>query len=443
MAEVQVENVTAGYGKSSTVVDQVSFHATAGEMIGIVGPNGSGKSTLLRVMAGLHEVSSGSIRYKNKLLSSFTSSQRAKTVAYLPQFGELTAAYSARQVVEMGRYAYQKSLWPAASNKEDERVIQNAMQQVHVWSKRFHSFHALSGGEKQRVLIARLLAQEPECLLLDEPTNHLDIHYRIELLNYIRRWASEQNRTVVVVMHDIQAAALYCDRVLMLSRGRTEAFDEPAAVFTEKRLAEVYQADIHVSLQHEIKAPAVHWRPPQPEGNGAEDVPLSWSETAYQTEAVSRTALNVYAPSLKKLVYGSVLSVDKIKGAVHIFTDGTGKRPAHTIQCSPGMRVWRKSTGSREAVFGSGQSCFLWIHMAEGWPAQEISSLQLYIQRKAFEWMHARGITGLSHGELKEIMVTAPVKKIEAFPEEQLHWHYLHIGKLIESLLDDYNSASG
>lgn len=442
MVEVQVENVTAGYGKSSTVVDRVSFNIEAGEMIGIVGPNGSGKSTLLRVMAGLHEASSGSIRYKNKPLSSFTSSERAKTVAYLPQFDELAAAYSAHQVVEMGRYAYQKSLWPAANNKEDDQVIQNAMQQMHVWSKRFHSFHALSGGEKQRVLLARLLAQEPECLLLDEPTNHLDIHYRIELLNYIRSWTSEENRAVVVVMHDIQAAALYCDRVLMLSEGRVEAFDEPAAVFTERRLAEVYQADIQVSLQHEIKAPAVHWRPPQPEGNGP-DAPLSWSETAYQIEAVSRAALNVYAPSLKKLVYGSVLSVDKINGTVHIFGDDTREPPAHTIQCSPGMRVWRKSTGSREAVFGSGQSCFLWIHLAEGWPAQEISALQLYLQRRALEWMHDRGCTRLSLQALEEIMVTAPVKKNEAFSEEQLHWHYLHIGELIESLLDDYNSASG
>lgn len=442
MAEVQVENITAGYGKNSTVVDRVSFNVEAGEVIGIVGPNGSGKSTLLRVMAGLHEALSGSVRYKNRPLSLFSSSERAKTVAYLPQFDELTAAYSARQVVEMGRYAYQKSLWPGANNKVDEQVIQNAMQQMHVWSKRFHSFHALSGGEKQRVLLARLLAQEPECLLLDEPTNHLDIHYRIELLNYIRSWASEESRAVVVVMHDIQAAALYCDRVLMLSEGRVEAFDEPAAVFTESRLAEVYQADIQVSLQHEIKAPAVHWRPPQPEDNGP-DAPFSWSETAHQCKAVSHAALNVYAPSLKKLVYGSVLSVDKINGAFHIFGTGNRKEPAHTIQFSPGMRVWRKSAGRREAVLGVGRSCFLWLHLAEGWPAQEISALQLYIQRKAFEWMHDHGGAGLSHRELEEIIVTAPVKKNEAFSEEQLHWHYLHIGELIESLLDDYNSASG
>lgn len=440
MAVVQVENVTAGYGKSSTVVDQISFNVRAGEMIGIVGPNGSGKSTLLRVMAGLHEAASGSVWYKNTPLNSFTSSQRAKTVAYLPQFDELTAAYSARQVVEIGRYAYQHGLWPAANNKNDEQVIQNAMQQMQVWSKRFDSFHALSGGEKQRVLLARLLAQEPECLLLDEPTNHLDIHYRIELLNYIRSWTLEEKRAVVVVMHDIQAAALYCDRVLMLSRGRVEAFDEPTAVFTESRLTRVYQAGIHVSLQHEIKAPAVHWHPPQPEGNGAEKVPLTWSETAHRLEAVSHTALNVYAPSLKKLVYGSVFSVDTINGTVHISEDG---ELAHTIQFSPDMHVRKKSTGSREAVFGSGRSCFLWLHMAEGWPAQEISSLQLYMQRKVFEWMHDRGYTGLSLGTLKEVIVTAPIKKNEAFPEEQLHWHYLHIGELIESVLDDYNSASG
>jgi iron complex transport system ATP-binding protein len=138
MGVVQVENVTAGYGKRSTVVDRVSFNVEAGEMIGIVGPNGSGKSTLLRVMAGLHEAAAGSVRYKNIPLSSFTSSERAKTVAYLPQFDELTAAYSARQVVEIGRYAYQHGLWPAANNKEDEQVIQNAMQQMQVWAKRFH-----------------------------------------------------------------------------------------------------------------------------------------------------------------------------------------------------------------------------------------------------------------------------------------------------------------
>ncbi|WP_079476621.1 ABC transporter ATP-binding protein [Marinococcus halophilus] len=442
MSEVQVENITAGYGKSSTVVDRVSFMAGAGEMVGVVGPNGSGKSTLLRVMAGLHEAWSGSIQYKDKPLNSFTSSERAKTVAYLPQFDELAAAYSARQVVEMGRYAYQKSWWPAANNKKDEQVIQNAMRQMHVWTKRFHSFHALSGGEKQRVLLARLLAQEPECLLLDEPTNHLDIHYRIELLNYIRSWASEQNRTVIVVMHDIQAAALYCDRVLMLSEGRVEAFDEPAAVFDERRLSEVYQADIRVSLQHEIKAPAVYWRPPKQEDNIL-NVPLSWSETPDQCQAVSSVTLNVYAPSLKKLVYGTVLSVDKINGDLHIFEDGLRRRSAHIIHFSPGMRIWKKSSGPREAVFGAGRSCFLWLHMAEGWPAQEISALQLYIQRKAFEWMYYHTNTGLSLRALEEIMVTAPVKKNETFSEEQLHWHYLHIGELIESLLDDYNSDSG
>ncbi|WP_100407152.1 heme ABC transporter ATP-binding protein [Bacillus solitudinis] len=256
---ITVKDVSIHYGKRC-VVEDVSFQVERGEIFGIIGPNGSGKTTLLKAISGGIPVSSGAIEVNHKQIQQYRSKELAKKVAVLPQDTETAFTYHVWDVVALGRYPYQKGLLQHLTS-EDDKIITEVLKQTATYEFRDHPLDKLSGGERQRVLLARSLAQEPDILLLDEPTNHLDISHQMNLLNSLKQWSRTRELTVVAVLHDLNMASLFCDRVLLLNEGKMVDLNEPNQVMQEERLAEVYHAALHRNEHPSVPSPLITFIP--------------------------------------------------------------------------------------------------------------------------------------------------------------------------------------
>ncbi|MDC0768955.1 ABC transporter ATP-binding protein [Streptomyces sp. HD] len=216
------------------ILDGVSLAPRPGTVTGLLGLNGSGKSTLLRLLAGVIAPDSGSVTLDDRPLGRLGRRTVARRVAVVEQQADTQVALNVLDVVRLGRIPHRRALSPAAP--ADEAAVRSALARTGLTDKADRPWHTLSGGERQRVQIARALAQEPRELLLDEPTNHLDIQHQLALLDLI----TELRLTSVVALHDLNLAAMYCDRVLVLKQGRVVANGTPAEVLTEPLIAEVY-----------------------------------------------------------------------------------------------------------------------------------------------------------------------------------------------------------
>ncbi|MBN2310445.1 MAG: heme ABC transporter ATP-binding protein [Candidatus Hydrogenedentes bacterium] len=247
---LQAEGLAFSYEAGRAVFTRVDATVRSGEVTGIVGPNGSGKSTLLRVLCGLLTPQHGQVLLDGRPLASFRSTERARTLAFLPQSVDPAFALTVFEVVCLGRYPHVGS-W-AGLRAQDRDVARRCMCDTETEQLASRDFLTLSGGERQRVLLASILAQEPDLLLLDEPTSSLDIHHQIEIFALLRRLASS-GFGVAVVTHDLNLAARYCDRLLLLSTEAESVLAEgrPGEVLTEGLLSRAYAARILVS-QHPI-----------------------------------------------------------------------------------------------------------------------------------------------------------------------------------------------
>ncbi|SFL98791.1 ABC transporter ATP-binding protein [Salibacterium qingdaonense] len=235
---LEVEQLSGGYS-GVTVLCNIHFKAEPGEFVGIIGPNGSGKSTLLKMLYRELHPETGTINLNGTPLDSLTQKQIAAQLAVLPQQEEEAFSYTVCEVVELGRYPYQKG-WFGRTSRQDREVVEEAMRQTYVDHAAHRTLDQLSGGEKQRVYLARAMAQEPDYLLLDEPTNHLDIAYQVHLLDTLKQWAAKKQMTVIAAIHDLNLAALYSDKLLLLNKGNQELLDEPSNVLKKQLLQRVY-----------------------------------------------------------------------------------------------------------------------------------------------------------------------------------------------------------
>ena len=231
------------YGEGAFGLAGVSLDVGAGEVLGIVGPNGSGKSTLLRLMAGLLRPSSGGVRMGGAEVGSLSRRALARRVAFLPQQAEASFRFRVCEVVAMGRFPHLGTF--GFLGARDVEIVDRAMQETACSALADRDFSTLSGGEKQRVLIAAILAQEPRAMLLDEPTAALDIHHRSDVLDLLWRLSRKQIG-VVVVTHDLNAAGQFCDRLVLLADGRVARAGGPADVLEAQLLSEVYGAEARV-----------------------------------------------------------------------------------------------------------------------------------------------------------------------------------------------------
>ena len=248
---LSVEQVSYAYSANPAqaplfTLEASSFQSRPGEIVAILGPNASGKSTLLKLIAGTLAPLSGRVLLNGFATNSLAARTRAQRIAMVQQESPLLFPARAWQFVLQGRYAHGRSL---RFETEDDLVIaRNALAQVGAGHLSDRWMDQISGGEKQRVILARALAQQPLLLLLDEPTLHLDIAAQVDLLATLRRLASENRYTVVIVTHELNLAAAYADQVVLLQRGKSLRVGPPASVYQRDLLEQVFQTPLTVEM---------------------------------------------------------------------------------------------------------------------------------------------------------------------------------------------------
>ncbi|MFF5897781.1 ABC transporter ATP-binding protein [Streptomyces argenteolus] len=237
------------------VLDGVSIAPPPGSTVGLLGPNGSGKTTLLRVMAGVLAPGHGVVTLDGRTLAETGRRGVARRVAVVDQHAVTQVEMNVADVVRLGRIPHRRA-W-AAPGPEDEDTVREALARTGLADRAGQSWHTLSGGERQRVQIARALAQRPRELLLDEPTNHLDIQHQLELLSLITALPV----TAVIALHDLNLAAMFCDRVTVMKDGRVVAGGTPSDVITEELIADVYRVRAVVTPEGPEGRPSVRFLP--------------------------------------------------------------------------------------------------------------------------------------------------------------------------------------
>lgn len=246
MSLFEIQDLNYHYG-TFPVLKKLSFNIEEGEMFGVIGPNGSGKSTLVRAISGINRPTSGQIHLYNKSISSFTHKELARKIAVLEQEGTPPLPFTVEQIVSMGRYPWLKPFSDLSSH--DHGIVENVLKDLNLWDKRNLKISTLSGGQRQLVSLARAMAQEPRILILDEPTTYLDIGHQILVMEHVRKWHDEERITVIMVLHDLNIAGQYCDRLLLLDRGEIVTWGNSRDVLKEKTLTKVYKADL-VRVEH-------------------------------------------------------------------------------------------------------------------------------------------------------------------------------------------------
>jgi iron complex transport system ATP-binding protein len=225
-------------GASRSVLRGLDLALRAGDLVALLGPNGSGKTTLLRLVTAQLRPDRGSVSVGGRPVAEWRRDALARRVAVLPQQLELPAGFRVAELVEMGRAPHARSLF--GSSAEDERAVRRALQDADALDLAHRFADQLSGGERQRVLVAMALAQEPELLLLDEPTLHLDLAHQVALLSAIRRLRAQRGLTVLAVLHDLNLAAAFAPRVVILAEGRVAADGPPDEVLTPALVERVF-----------------------------------------------------------------------------------------------------------------------------------------------------------------------------------------------------------
>ncbi|QTD40903.1 ATP-binding cassette domain-containing protein [Sporosarcina sp. Te-1] len=256
---ITVEHLEGGYGKTPIIRD-LQFEIQKGEFFALLGPNGSGKTTLFKLITGQLPSVSGSILIDGKPMTQLTKLEKARKIAVLAQESQVTFDFTVEEIVSLGRYPHQTGIFKRLSS-EDRKVIDNVMSVTRIEHFRNAQFRILSGGEKQRVLLAKALAQEPEVLLLDEPTNHLDIKHTFQILNMLKEWQRTKSLTIFAILHDLNVASLYADRVALLHKGSFLEVGDVHTLRNENQLKKVYEVDIKTQAHPIVAKPQLLMTP--------------------------------------------------------------------------------------------------------------------------------------------------------------------------------------
>lgn len=250
MILLELKNVFCGYDKVDIVKD-ITFKADRGELLCIVGPNGCGKSTLLKAIGKLIEYK-GNIVLDSNDIKNLSGKEFAKHIALMTQTNDIYFPYTVYETVALGRYAYLKGTLPSLSN-EDHLIVMDSIKNVGLMKLKDKLINELSGGQLQRVFLAKSFAQNPEVILLDEPTNHLDLKCQIEILEYLSLWAKENNKIVIGVLHDLNLVNLFGNKVVLLSQGEIISKGTSKEVFLKDNLKKVYDIDVKNFMLNALK----------------------------------------------------------------------------------------------------------------------------------------------------------------------------------------------
>jgi len=235
---IEVVRVTKSFGSGQPALREVSLAVERGEFFGIIGPNGSGKSTLLQLLSGVGTPTEGEVRLAGRPAASYGRKELARWLAVLQQDALPPVGFTVREVIEMGRYPFQS--WLGRDERGADALIDGIVDKLQLQPLLERPVELLSGGERQRVALGKVMAQQPRLLMLDEPTTFLDIGYQMQMMDYIRLWQRESGLTVVAVLHDLNLAAQYCSRMLVMQEGRVVASGPPDELISEDLIARVY-----------------------------------------------------------------------------------------------------------------------------------------------------------------------------------------------------------
>ena len=251
---VQVKNVNYRYNHQ-WVIKGVRFELFPGELVGLIGPNGSGKTTLLKLLNNLLAPKEGQVLYEGKPLRALSQAQIAQRVALVSQENSFVFPPTVLEVVLMGRSPYLKRFQLEGS--QDLQMAEAAMEQTRITHLRSRTLHELSSGEKQRVFLARALCQKPHLLLLDEPTAFLDIKHQVTIMDLILSLHQQNGLTILVASHDINLAAQYCQRLILIREGTIEVVGHPSQVVNEETIRKVFETPVMVDQNPFTQTPRI------------------------------------------------------------------------------------------------------------------------------------------------------------------------------------------
>lgn len=222
------------------IIKRVSIDVNSGDFVGILGPNGSGKSTLLRAIYRIQKFSSGAIFLNDLEIEKYKSKQLAKQMAVVGQFNNISFDLTVEEIVMMGRTPHLEVF--ERESQTDMDIVYDSLQKVGMLKFKNRKYDSLSGGEKQRIVLARALTQKPSLLILDEPTNHLDITYQLQILGIIK----DLGINVLAALHDLSLASSYCDKVYILNEGEVDSVGAPTEVITREMIRRIYNVDCEI-----------------------------------------------------------------------------------------------------------------------------------------------------------------------------------------------------
>ncbi len=258
MTILNVLNLSAGYGNGDIIKD-ISFSLEQGEFIAILGRNGSGKSTLIKALQGLLKNVRGTVEVDEKNAFTLTAQHMAKQIAYVPQISNLSFEFSVLEIIHMGRYVHQGRLEKTTSMDKD--AIQDVMELTEIHHFRNKKIAHLSGGEQQRVFIARALAQDTPLLFLDEPSSHLDISYQVEIYRILKRLQEEKGKTILTTEHNINLVIPYSQRLMFLKEGKIFAQGPPEKLITKSYIQDVFRTDVDIRKNVHSGLPEISFIP--------------------------------------------------------------------------------------------------------------------------------------------------------------------------------------
>lgn len=261
MPYLDIENVTFSYN-NGPVLKGLSLSVRAGEMVGVLGPNGSGKTTLIKLVSGILRPKQGDIRFENASLAQLPRQAVARSIAVVPQEFDIPFAFRVDEVVMMGRTPFHGLF--DGENKKDREAVAAAIKLAGLTGMAEKHWNELSGGEKQKVVLATAIAQAPRLLLLDEPTVHLDIANQVEILELVRDLNRQSGLTVIAAIHDLNMAAMYFDRLVLLKEGKVLSDGAPRDVLTEDNIRLAFAAAVKVGADPATGAPHVYILPQTP-----------------------------------------------------------------------------------------------------------------------------------------------------------------------------------
>lgn len=250
--KIAVENLYVDYGEKE-ILKNISFHVNSGEVVTVIGPNGSGKSTLIKALSRCLKRAKGSIYIDSKSVDKINTKELAKNLAVLPQVKNVPSDISVEELVSYGRFPHLKL--GKRMSTEDREIVSWALEKTGLSELRRRFVLTLSGGERQRAWIAMSLAQKPKILILDEPTTYLDISYQMEVLELVKELNETLGITVVMVLHDLNQAARYSDRIMVINNGSMSNYGEPDKILNKDMLRDIFRIDADIYTDQVNKCP--------------------------------------------------------------------------------------------------------------------------------------------------------------------------------------------